>query len=179
LRALETSSPSKVAPGLVLSDTTTGATGAAGAARAARAAGAAIGTRGAGCKCSVDVKFRSPVATLPMQKNRSFRCLLLGELSLMFADSGAVESDDKTQLSRGADDNSLNQDHGSNNGFLNNRGIDLSGIDGPQSAGVFKSSTLLAHRDCVTGLAVGGKNPTLLMSIFKTFAILLVGFFCS
>jgi len=77
----------------------------------------------------------------------------------MFADSGAVESDDKTQLSRGADDNSLNQDHGSNNGFLNNRGIDLSGIDGPQSAGVFKSSTLLAHRDCVTGLAVGGKNP--------------------
>jgi len=134
LRALETSSPSKVAPGLVLSDTTTGATGAAGAARAARAAGAAIGTRGAGYKCSVDVKFRSPVATLPMQKNRSFRCLLLGELSLMFADSGAVESDDKTQLSRGADDNSLNQDHGSNNGFLNNRGIDLSGIDGPQSA---------------------------------------------
>jgi len=68
LRALETSSPSKVAHGLVLSDTATGATGAAGAARAAGAAGAAIGTRGAGYKCSVDVKFRSPVATLPMQK---------------------------------------------------------------------------------------------------------------
>ena len=62
--ALETSSPSKVANRLVLSETTTGATRAAGAARAA------IGTRGAGCKCSVDVKFRSPVATLPMQKNR-------------------------------------------------------------------------------------------------------------
>jgi hypothetical protein len=62
LRALDTSSLSKVAHGLVLSDTATGA------ARAAEAAGAAIGTRGAGCKCSVDVKFRSPVATLPMQK---------------------------------------------------------------------------------------------------------------
>ena len=65
MRALETSSPSKVAHGLVLSDTATGATGAA---KAAGAAGATIGTRGAGYKCSVDVKFRSPVATLPMQK---------------------------------------------------------------------------------------------------------------
>jgi serine/threonine protein kinase len=110
---------------------------------------------------------------------KSFRCLLLGELSSMFVDSGAVESDDKTQLPRGADDNSLNQDHESNDDFLNNRGNDLSGIDGPQSAGVFKSSTLLAHRDCVTGLAIGGKNQTLLMAIFKTFAILLFGFFCS
>ena len=62
MHALETSSPSKVAPGLVLSDTATGAAG------AARAVGAAIGTRGAGYKCLVDVKFRSPVATLPMQK---------------------------------------------------------------------------------------------------------------
>ena len=62
MRALETSSPSKVAHGLVLSDTATGATG------AARAAGAVIGTRGAGCKCLVDVKFRSPIATLPMKK---------------------------------------------------------------------------------------------------------------
>lgn len=87
---------------------------------------------------------------------KSFRCLLLGELSSMFVDSGAVESDDKTQLSRGADGNSSDQDHGSNDGFLNNSGNDLSGIDGPQSVGVFKSSTLLAHRDCVTGLAVGG-----------------------
>ncbi|XP_066308234.1 uncharacterized protein [Miscanthus floridulus] len=87
---------------------------------------------------------------------KSFRCLLLGEFSSMFADSSAVESDDKTQVPQGADDNSLNQDHGSIDGFLNNRGNDLSGIDGPQSAGVFKSSTLLAHRDCVTGLAVGG-----------------------
>ena len=55
----------------MLSDTATGATRAAGAAGAARAAGvarAAIGTKGAGCKCSVDVKFRSPVATLPKQK---------------------------------------------------------------------------------------------------------------
>ena len=62
MRALETSSPSKVANRLVLSETATGAAGAAGA------AGATIGTRGAGCKCSVDVKFRSPIATLPMQK---------------------------------------------------------------------------------------------------------------
>ena len=53
------SSPSKVPNKLVLSETAAGAAG---------AAGAAIGTRGAGCKCSVDVKFRSPVATLPMQK---------------------------------------------------------------------------------------------------------------
>jgi WD40 repeat protein len=34
--------------------------------------------------------------------------------------------------------------------------IDFSGIDDPQSGEVFKSSTLLAHRDCVTGLAIGG-----------------------
>jgi len=58
LRALEMSSPSKVPNKLVLSETAAGAAG---------AAGAAIGTRGAGYKCSVDVKFRSPVATLPMQ----------------------------------------------------------------------------------------------------------------
>ena len=60
--ALETSSPSKVANRLVLSETAAGATRVAGAARAA------IGTRGAGCKCSVDVKFRSSLATFPMQK---------------------------------------------------------------------------------------------------------------
>lgn len=87
---------------------------------------------------------------------KSFRCLLFGELSSMFADSGAVESDDKTQRSHGAVVNSLNQDDGSDGTFLNIRGIKLSGTDGRQSAGVFKSSTLLAHRDCVTGLAIGG-----------------------
>ena len=53
------SSPSKVPNKLVLSETAAGVAG---------AAGAAIGTRGAGYKCSVDVKFRSPVATLPMKK---------------------------------------------------------------------------------------------------------------
>ncbi|CAN6355124.1 unnamed protein product [Urochloa humidicola] len=83
---------------------------------------------------------------------KSFRCVLLGELSSMFADSGAVESDGKAQLSQGADENSSDQDDESNG---NNR-ADLSGIDGPQSAGMFKSSTLTAHRDCVTGLAIGG-----------------------
>ncbi|CAL4900854.1 unnamed protein product [Urochloa decumbens] len=82
---------------------------------------------------------------------KSFRCLLLGELSSMFAESGAVESDGKEQLSQGAE-NSSDQDDESNG----DNKADLSGIDGPQSAGMFKSSTLTAHRDCVTGLAIGG-----------------------
>ncbi|WVZ98692.1 hypothetical protein U9M48_044094 [Paspalum notatum var. saurae] len=97
------------------------------------------------------------VAVVPddIVTHKSLRCVLLGELSSMFADSCSVESDDKTQLSQGAVENSLNQDDGSNGGFLNNRGNDLSGINGQQSAGVVKSSTLLGHRDCVTGLTIG------------------------
>ncbi|CAN6327456.1 unnamed protein product [Urochloa humidicola] len=83
---------------------------------------------------------------------KSFRCLLLGELSSMFVESGSVESDVKAHLSQGAEENSSDQDDESNG---NNR-ADLYGIDGPQSAGMFKSSTLTAHRDCVTGLAIGG-----------------------
>ncbi|RLN31134.1 uncharacterized protein C2845_PM05G37550 [Panicum miliaceum] len=87
---------------------------------------------------------------------KSFRCLLLGELSSMFAECSALESDGKAQLSRGAEDNSSNQDDVSDGGCTNNRALDLSGIDDPQSVGMFKSSTLIAHRDCVTGLAIGG-----------------------
>ncbi|PAN19452.1 hypothetical protein PAHAL_3G274600 [Panicum hallii] len=87
---------------------------------------------------------------------KSFRCLLLGELSSMFAESSAVESDGKAQLSRGAEDSSSNQDDVSNGGCRNDRALDLSGIDDPESAGMFKSATLIAHRDCVTGLAIGG-----------------------
>lgn len=82
----------------------------------------------------------------------SFRCLLLGELSSLF------KSDGEAQLSQGAEENSTNQDDGSNSGCIDNRVI-----DGPQSAGMFISSTLVAHRDCVTGLAIGGKNLTVLM----------------
>lgn len=102
---------------------------------------------------SVDVTL-APDGDFASQK--SFRCLLLGELSSMFAESSAVESDGKAQLSRGAVDNSSNQDDVSNGGCTNNRALDLSGIDGPQSVGMFKSSTLIAHRDCITGLAIGG-----------------------
>ncbi|RCV17651.1 hypothetical protein SETIT_3G236900v2 [Setaria italica] len=76
---------------------------------------------------------------------KSFRCLLFGELSLMF------KSDCKAQLYQGAEENISNQDDGSNGGCIDNRVI-----DGPQSAGMFKSATLVAHCDCVTGLAIGG-----------------------
>ncbi|CAN6350965.1 unnamed protein product [Urochloa humidicola] len=60
--------------------------------------------------------------------------------------------DGESQLSQGAEGNSLDLDDGSNG---DNR-VDLSGIDGPQSTGMFKSLTLTGHRDCVTGLAIGG-----------------------
>ncbi|KAF8719719.1 hypothetical protein HU200_024470 [Digitaria exilis] len=85
----------------------------------------------------------APDADIAAQE--SFKCLLLGELSLMFGESCA-----------GSDENSSNQDDGSNGCCINNSVTDPSEIDRPQSAGMFKSSTLIAHRDCVTGLAIGG-----------------------
>lgn len=88
--------------------------------------------------------------------DKSFRCLLFGELSSMLLESVAVKSDGKMQPSRGSDENSSNQDDGSNGGCISSGESHLSGIDDPQTGGVFKSSTLLAHRDCVTGLAIGG-----------------------
>ena len=98
----------------------------------------------------------------------------------MFAESSAVESDGKAQLSRGAVDNSSNQDDVINGGSTHNRALDLSGIDGPQSVGMFKSSTLIAHRDCITGLAIGGKNLTLLRDYNLNHMLFYwVCFFCS
>ncbi|KAK3135528.1 hypothetical protein QOZ80_5BG0420010 [Eleusine coracana subsp. coracana] len=87
---------------------------------------------------------------------KSFQCLLLGKLSSMFVESCAAKSDGKMQSSSGSDESRSNQDDPCNGGFPSNEANDCSGIDDPQSGGVFKSSTLLGHRDCVTGLAIGG-----------------------
>jgi hypothetical protein len=88
---------------------------------------------------------------------KSFQCLLLGRISSMFVKSCPVKSDGKMQSSRGSDKSCSDQDGAFNGSCTNNGVIDFSGIDDPQSGEVFKSSTLLAHRDCVTGLAIGGK----------------------
>uniref|UniRef100_R7VZA3 Myosin heavy chain kinase B n=1 Tax=Aegilops tauschii TaxID=37682 RepID=R7VZA3_AEGTA len=86
---------------------------------------------------------------------KSFRCLLLGELSSMCS-AQAAESDDIVQPSQDSDDKNSTPDDESNCGFSNGESVCTAGTDEPQRNGVFKSSTLLAHRDCVTGLAIGG-----------------------
>ena len=86
---------------------------------------------------------------------KSFRCLLLGELSSMCS-AQAVESDDIVQPSQDSDDKSSTPDDENNCGCSNDESVSTAGTDEPQRNGVFKSSTLLAHRDCVTGLAIGG-----------------------
>jgi hypothetical protein len=86
---------------------------------------------------------------------KSFRCLLLGELSSMYSGT-AVDSDDKMQASRGSDDNSSTPDDEIDRGCTSNESVCTEGVDEVQRDGLFKSSTLLAHRDCVTGLAIGG-----------------------
>lgn len=86
---------------------------------------------------------------------KSFRCLLLGELSSMCS-GPAVESDDKMQASRGSDDNISTPDEEISRGCTNDESVSTAGVNEVQCDGVFKSSTLLAHRDCVTGLAIGG-----------------------
>uniref|UniRef100_A0A452Z5K7 Protein kinase domain-containing protein n=1 Tax=Aegilops tauschii subsp. strangulata TaxID=200361 RepID=A0A452Z5K7_AEGTS len=88
---------------------------------------------------------------------KSFRCLLLGELSSMCS-AQAAESDDIVQPSQDSDDKNSTPDDESNCGFSNGESVCTAGTDEPQRNGVFKSSTLLAHRDCVTGLAIGGIN---------------------
>ncbi|KAL6619215.1 hypothetical protein ACP70R_034354 [Stipagrostis hirtigluma subsp. patula] len=111
-------------------------------------------------KCIGGSLMKSSVCAAPgddLAADKSFRCLLLGELSSMFIESGADESDSKLQASRGSEENSSNQDDACSGGCTNNGVIDLPGIGQPQSGEVFKSSTLLAHRDCVTGLAIGGQ----------------------
>lgn len=87
---------------------------------------------------------------------KGLRCLLLGELSSMYSGPGAIESDDKMQSSRGSDDEILTPDDERNHGCMNNETVCAAEINEPQRDGVFKSLTLLAHRDCVTGLAIGG-----------------------
>jgi hypothetical protein len=98
---------------------------------------------------------------------KSFRCLLLGELSSMCS-APAVESDDKMQASRCSDDNSSTPDDEINHGCTNNESVCTEGLDDVQRDGVFKSSTLLAHRDCVTGLAIGGINIKCILYCFIT-----------
>ncbi|TVU19442.1 hypothetical protein EJB05_35592, partial [Eragrostis curvula] len=87
---------------------------------------------------------------------KSFRCLLLGKLSAMFVESRAV-LDGKMQSSRGSDDSHSNQEDAYTGGCTDNGETDFSEKDDPQSGAAFKSATLLAHRDCVTGLAIGGE----------------------
>jgi WD40 repeat protein len=91
-----------------------------------------------------------------LASEKSFQCLLLGKLSSMFVKSGAVKSDGKMRSSQGSD-KICSEQNGTSNGCTNNGAIDFSGIDDPQSGEMFKSSTLLAHHDCVTGLAIGGR----------------------
>nr|BAJ99963.1 predicted protein [Hordeum vulgare subsp. vulgare] len=86
---------------------------------------------------------------------KSFRCLLLGELSSMCS-GRAVESDDILQPSQGSDDKNSTPDDVNSCGCSNDESVSTAGTDDPQHNRVFKSSTLLAHRDCVTGLAIGG-----------------------
>jgi WD40 repeat protein len=74
----------------------------------------------------------------------------------MFVKSCTIKSDGKMQSSQGSDKICSYQDGTSNVGCTNNGAIDFSGIDDPQSGEMLKSSTLLAHHDCVTGLAIGG-----------------------
>ena len=90
---------------------------------------------------------------------KSFRCLLLGELSSMCS-GPAVESDDKMQASRDSGDNSSTADDEINRDCTNNESACTSGVAEVQCDKVFKSSTLLAHRDCVTGLAIGGTSTS-------------------
>ncbi|KAL6848595.1 hypothetical protein ACP4OV_021621 [Aristida adscensionis] len=89
--------------------------------------------------------------------DKGVRCLLLGELSSMFVEPGAYESASELQPFRGSVENSLNEDDGCSGGCTNNGKIESTGIGDSQSDGLFKSSTLLAHRDCVTGLGIGGQ----------------------
>ena len=64
------------------------------------------------------------------------------------------------QPSQDSDDKNSTPDDESNCGCSNGESVCTAGTDEPQRNGVFKSSTLLAHRDCVTGLAIGGINTT-------------------
>ncbi|KAG8085641.1 hypothetical protein GUJ93_ZPchr0010g10280 [Zizania palustris] len=86
---------------------------------------------------------------------KSFLCLLLGELSSMCSEFGAVNSDDSILPYQDSDDKNSTLDDASSAGFINKEVV-MAGMDEPQCGGRYKSSTLLAHRDCVTGLAIGG-----------------------
>ncbi|KAK1696467.1 hypothetical protein QYE76_013164 [Lolium multiflorum] len=107
--------------------------------------------RGSWMKSSGDVL----AAADDLVAQKSFRCLLLGELSSMCS-GPALVSDGKMQASRGSDDNSSTPDDEIDCGCTSNESVCTEGVDEVQRDDVFKSSTLLAHRDCVTGLAIGG-----------------------
>ncbi|KAG8068636.1 hypothetical protein GUJ93_ZPchr0005g15617 [Zizania palustris] len=101
-----------------------------------------------------DIKALAPNDVLASQK--SFVCLLLGELSSMCSDFGAVNSDDNMKPYKDSDDKNSTLDDASSGGFINNEEVGVAGMDESQCGGLYKSSTLLAHRDCVTGLTIGG-----------------------
>ncbi|KAG8044648.1 hypothetical protein GUJ93_ZPchr0393g29138 [Zizania palustris] len=62
---------------------------------------------------------------------------------------------DSIQPYQDSDDKNSTLDDASSAGFINKE-VGMAGMDEPQCGGRYKSSTLLAHRDCVTGLAIGG-----------------------
>ncbi|KAF2930851.1 uncharacterized protein [Oryza sativa Japonica Group] len=95
------------------------------------------------------------IPNVDLAARKSFMCLLLGELSSMCSNLGAVESDDTMHLSQDLDDKHSTPDDASSGGIINNEEVGAAGMDGPK-CGLYNSSTLLAHRDCITGLAIGG-----------------------
>ncbi|KAL5203397.1 hypothetical protein ABZP36_014349 [Zizania latifolia] len=84
----------------------------------------------------------------------------------MRSDFGAVDSDDNMQPYQDSDDKNSTLDDASSGGFINNEEVCVAGMDESQCGGLYKSSTLLAHRDCVTGLAIGGIGGFLFSSSY-------------
>ncbi|KAF0922655.1 hypothetical protein E2562_001053 [Oryza meyeriana var. granulata] len=95
-------------------------------------------------------------SNVDLATRKSFMCLLLGELSSMCTDFGADESDDKMQSSQDSDGKHSASDEESSGGFVNIEEVGAAGMDEPKRGELYNSSTLLAHRDCVTGLSIGG-----------------------
>uniref|UniRef100_A0A0D9WGP3 RING-type domain-containing protein n=1 Tax=Leersia perrieri TaxID=77586 RepID=A0A0D9WGP3_9ORYZ len=101
-----------------------------------------------------NIEALTPNVDVAARKN--FMCLLLAELSSMCTDFGAVEADDKMQSTQDSDDKFSTPDDESSGGFVNNEDVGAAGMEESKCGQPYNSSTLLAHHDCVTGLAIGG-----------------------
>ncbi|XP_006655338.1 uncharacterized protein LOC102722018 [Oryza brachyantha] len=105
---------------------------------------------------SMNSNIEALTPNVDLAARKSFMCLLLGELSSMSTDVGASESEDKLQPSKDSDDKQSALDDEGSGAFVNNEAVGAPRMDESKCGELYTSSTLLAHRDCVTGLAIGG-----------------------